>query len=115
MWLITTTGFYSVVEKPWDRGKGTLTVRARARQDLDALRASFLPELGEIVEDQKADYRFRAQAPRAAVARAVQAQVEAIDYDNFKSAVDQRQGSGRARVYHDVWHALYRIQSGQKA
>jgi hypothetical protein len=115
MWLITTTGFYSVVEKPWDRDAGTLTVRARARQDLDALRSAFLPELGETVENPNADYRFRAQAPRSAVARAMQAQVEVIDYDNFKPAVSQRQGSGRARVYHHVWDALYRIQSGQKA
>lgn len=111
MWLITTTGFYSVVEKPWDRQAGTLTVRARALKDLEALRSSFLPELGKIKEDATADYRFRAQAPREAVARAFQAQIAAIDYDNFKAAVSRRQGSARAHVYHDVWHALYQIQT----
>jgi len=111
MWLITTTGFYSVVQKPWDRATDTLTVRARARADLDALREAGLPELGEIKDDPKADYRFRAQAPRAAVARVVEAQVKAIDYDNFKSAVAKRQGSARANLYHGVWDVLYRIQS----
>ena len=110
MWLITTSGFYSIVEKPWDRSAGTLTVRARARSDLDALRTTALPELGETQEDQAADYRFRALAPRAAVARAVAAQVSAIDYDNFKAAVGRRQGHRRAGVYHDVWHALLPIQ-----
>ena len=111
MWLITTTGFYSVVQKPWDKQDGTLTVRARAREDLEALRATGLPELGGVKEDTDADYRFRAQAPRAAVARAVQAQVEGIDYDNFKTAVGKRQGSARAHIYHDAWDALYQIQS----
>lgn len=115
MWLITTTGFYSIVEKPWDWDAGTLTVRARARVDLEALRSNGLPELGEVREDGTADYRFRAQAPRAAVIRAVAAQVEAIDYDNFKSVVGKRQGSARARVYHDVWDALYQIQSPRKS
>jgi hypothetical protein len=111
MWLITTTGFYSVVEKPWDRDAGTLTIRARARQDLDALRASALPELGPTAEDSQADYRFRAQAPREAVARAFHAMISGIDYDNFKSAVQHRQGGGRAEIYHDVWSALFQIQA----
>ena len=35
MWLVTTNGFYSIVRKPWDREAGTLTVRARARSDLE--------------------------------------------------------------------------------
>lgn len=113
MWLITTTGFFSVVQKPWDRKLGTLTVRARARADLEALRAAGLPELGEVLEDADADYRFRAQAPKAAVARAVQAQVSAIDYDNFKSAVGKRQGHEREQIYHKTWHSLYEIQVGK--
>jgi hypothetical protein len=113
MWLITTTGFYSIVEKIWDRAAGTLTVRARAKADLEALRSAGLPELGDIKEDPNADYRFRAQAPRPAVIRAVAAQVEALDYDNFKSAVARRQGSARVHLYHCVWDVLYRIQSGE--
>jgi hypothetical protein len=113
MWLITTTGFYSIVEKPWDKKGGTLTVRARAKADLESLRAAGLPELGEVKEDTDADYRYRAQAPKAAVAGAVQAQVEGIDYDNFKTAVGKRQGRERERIYHDVWAALHPIQSGR--
>ena len=115
MWLITTTGFFSVVEKRWDREGGTLTVRARARGDLDGLRASVLPELGTTAEDPAADYRFRAQAPREAVARAVHRLVQAIDYDNFKSAVHHVQGAGRARIYASVWNVLHRIQSEGQA
>ena len=114
MWLITTTGFYSIVEKPWDKKDGTLTVRARAKTDLESLRAAGLPELGDVKEDTDADYRFRAQAPKSAVARAVQTQVEGIDYDNFKTAVGKRQGKERAHTYLDVWAALRPIQDGKQ-
>jgi hypothetical protein len=113
MWLVTTTGFYSIVEKPWDREPGTLTVRARAREDLEALRGAGLPELGDIKEDRAADYRFRAQAPKVAVARVVEAQISAIDYDNFKSAVGERQGARREQIYHDAWSAFHQIQVGR--
>ena len=34
MWLITPTGFFSIVQKPGDAAANTLTVRARVRQDL---------------------------------------------------------------------------------
>ena len=98
MWLVTTIGFFSVVEKEWDRKPGTLTVRARVREDLDALRGQFLPELGPTVESDTADYGFRAQAPRAAFAAAMPRLAEAIDYDNFKDAVAERQGHHRART-----------------
>ena len=114
MWLITTTGFYSIVQKPWDKEDGTLTVRARAREDLEALRARGLPELGEVKEDADADYRFRAQATKAAVARAFHDQISAIDYDNFKTAVGKRQGARRAAIYHDTWDALHQIQAGKE-
>jgi hypothetical protein len=38
MWLITPTGFFSIVCKPGDMEAGTLTIRARAKSDLQALR-----------------------------------------------------------------------------
>ncbi len=110
MWLVTTFGFYSVVSKPWDRGPQTLTVRARAREDLETLQAKYLPTLGEITEDEAADYRFRAQAPREDVARAFAEAVRDIDYDNFKAAITERMGFARERIYHDAWRAFLAIQ-----
>ena len=115
MWLITTLGFYSVVQKPWDREAGTLTIRARARADLEALRDSYLPDLGDIVESGAADYRFRAQAPQASVAEAARRIVTGIDYDNFKSAVGERQGEAREDVYHRVWQELLAIQRSTRS
>jgi hypothetical protein len=115
MWLVTTFGFYSVVCKPWDRGKQTLTVRARAREDLETLRAKYLPALGEIAEDESADYRFRAQAPREDVAKALAEAVGDIDYDNFKNAISQRMGWARERIYHDAWRAFLAIQERKRS
>ena len=110
MWLLTPHGFFSVVEKPDDVARGSLTVRARVRSDLDSLRAAALPELGPIEESKSTDYRFRARAPRVAVAAAMARLAETLDYSNFKNAVAERQGSKRAKLYHDVWEVLYRMQ-----
>ena len=112
MWLFTTSGFYSIVEKPWDRGTGTLTVRARVAQDLDRLRAGPLPALGPTTEDAEADYRFRAQAPREAVALAAAGLIRGIGYDNFKSEVGMRQGHQRSDIYLGVWTAARKLQKG---
>lgn len=108
MWLLTTTGFYSIVEKPWDKPKGTLTIRTRVAGDLDSFRLQ-LPELGPTAEDPEADYRFRAQAPRAAVAKAMSRVAESLDYDNFKNAVAAHQGREREHLYHDVWEVLLQL------
>lgn len=110
MWLLTPVGFFSIVRKPEDAEAGWLTVRARVRADLDALRDELLPELGPTVESHDTDYRYRARAPKEAVAVAMVRMVEQLDYGNFKSAVSRRQGHGRAAVYHDVWDVLYRLQ-----
>ena len=110
MWVLTPYGFFSIVQKPDDASRGTLTVRARVRSDLDALRAAVLPELEPTEEGKATDYRFRARAPRAAVADAMAKLAETLDYSNFKNAVAKRQGSKREKLYHDVWDVLYRMQ-----
>ena len=111
MWLLTPIGFFSIVEKPYDRYDGTLTVRARVEGDLTALKERYLPEMGEIKADQGTDYRFRATAPREAVARALSQLTLDLDYSNFKDQVSRVQGYERASVYGEVWNRLYRLQS----
>ena len=100
MWLITPTGFYSIVEKPTDRGKETLTVRARVRGDLLALKRANCPSLGRIRESADTDYRFRATARRTDVAHALAQMIEGLGYSNFKSEVAIQQGLDRAHLYH---------------
>lgn len=111
MWLITPCGFFSVVQKPSDKQTGTLTVRARVRGDLEALREQFLPNLGQITESKTNDYRFRAVTPQEDVAVAMAEMVRQICYSNFKSEVARRQGAQRAHLYHEVWNVLYQLQA----
>ena len=111
MWLITPVGFFSVVRKPTDIKAQTLTVRARARSDLEALKAQYLPELGPIQESPVNDYRFRAVAPRQAIAAAMARLIQRLDYSNFKSEVARVQGPARAHRYHEVWDVLYGLQT----
>lgn len=110
MWLITPVGFFSVVRKPTDIKNKTLTVRARVRSDLEALKAQYLPELGPIQESKVNDYLYRAVAPQAAVAAAMTCLINDLDYANFKDEVKKRQGADRAHLYHDVWDVLYGLQ-----
>ncbi len=111
MWLITPVGFFSIVQKSSDIAADTLTVRARVRSDLEALRAHFLPNLGEIQESKTNDYRFRAVAPRGDVAAAMADMVNNLQYSNFKNQVAKVQSPARAHLYHDVWNVLYRLQT----
>jgi hypothetical protein len=106
MWLQTTIGFFSIVQKA---GEAHLTVRARARGDLERLRDEYLPELGPIREGEGTDYRYRATAPHDAVAQAVGRLVTDITYPNFKNEVKRRMGPARAATYSEVWHVLDRI------
>jgi len=106
MWLITNFGFFSVVRKS---GEAQLTVRSRSRRDLERLRHKYLPQLGEIVEGEGTDYRFRARVSREELGEAMKKIPLDIDYSNFKSSVAREQGHGRAQIYHDVWASLRRI------
>ena len=114
MWLITPEGFFSVVEKVADKARGTLTIRARVSSDLEALRRGSLPELGATTKGEGTDYRYRATAPRAAIAKALAKMVEGLQYGNFKNEVAKRQGHARAELYHEVWDVLYRMQTDPK-
>lgn len=107
MWLQTTIGFFSIVQKD---GEPDLTVRARARADLDRLRERYLPELGEIRRGEGTDYPYRAGASHAAVAHAVGRMVMDIGYANFKNEVTRQAGAERAAVYSHVWDVLCDIE-----
>lgn len=111
MWILSTFGFFSIVEKPTDRGGGTLTIRSRVESDLDRMRIA-LPRLGQTQTSDLSDYQYRAVANRSDVATAVARSVESINYPNFKDAVAHYQGRGRAALYGDVWATLYGLQSG---
>lgn len=107
MWIMTTTGFYSVVQKP---GEEELCVRARTGADLDRLREHYLPSLGATQKGGGTDYPYRARVGRAELAVAMVDIVRDVTYANFKSRVAEEMGSARAHVYGSVWSALHAIE-----
>jgi hypothetical protein len=107
VWLTSALGFFSIVRKP---GEEHLTVRARVRGDLVALRQHYLPSLSDIVEGAGTDYPYRATVPAEDLACAMGRMVLDIDYPNFKSAVLARQGLPREKVYARVWGALLGLE-----
>ena len=111
MWLLTPLGFFSIMCKPDDVGRGTLTIRARVKSDLEALRECLVPDLGEIEESAGTDYRYRANAKRNQVAEALAKLVQDLDYENFKNEVAKKQGKHRATIYGKVWDVLYGLQT----
>lgn len=104
MWLFTSNGFYSVVQKPHT---SYLTVRARVKADLDSLRKEYLPELSPTVGKAGTDYPWRATVSHEQFAAALSKIVADINYGNFKNEVSAKQGKARAARYGRVWSALY--------
>lgn len=105
MWIQTTIGFFSIVQKPEDVARDTLTIRARSREHLEALQLAYLQESGPIQTGGGTDYPYRLVAPRMAVEDAVSLAVAAIDYVNFKDAVAD-EDPHTAHVYGKVHAAL---------
>lgn len=84
MWICHNQGFVSIVA---DRdNKDRLLVRARRREDLEAVLKPVLPDI-EIFSDKGADYKWRAFVPRESIAAVIALHITNITYDNFKNSV----------------------------
>lgn len=113
MWLFTTVGFFSIVEKPIEGAKTgvpMLAVRSRVAGDLEALREKYMPELSEPIATPRGDYKFRASITHEDFAKGMTKIVSDLHYDNFKSAVGKTQGYEREHVYHGVWAAAMQLE-----
>ncbi len=104
MWIFTTIGFFSAVQKP---GTDFITIRARVRNDLESLRDKYLPELTDPIAKAGTDYPWRATISHVKFAEALSRIALDIDYGNFKDEVAKQQGKPRAHRYGKVWSALY--------
>ena len=108
MWLFTTDGFYSVVTAK-EFGQ-ELQVRARAKADLDRLRSTHLPSLGESVHLPGRDYPWRAFTTHEAFAECAARLARSIDYSNIKDVIHARLGHDRATIYARVWSVCLAIE-----
>jgi hypothetical protein len=109
MWVITTRGFYSVVQHRTEPNK--VLVRARCEEDIRALEDIVGIEPFSL---DSSDYEWRIEMPMAVWLKAMTEITLDIDYDNFKNAVKDAQGSKRANVYMSVWSVLLRLEKGRK-
>jgi hypothetical protein len=98
MWIFIPEGFFG---------------RARSDDDLDRLRASYFPNLGENVHLPGRDYPVRAFTTHEGLAGCLSKIAMGIDYDNFKNAVAARHSSERAHVYANVWSDCRKIEHGK--
>ena len=80
MWLMTTRGFFSVVEHRED--DNLLLIRARCKQDIDAL-AELVPATPISILD--ADYAWRIEATRAQWAEALLALLAEVTYPTSRT------------------------------
>ncbi len=107
MWIFTTVGFFSVVQKP---GDSFLTVRARVASDLDRLRQKYMPELSGTTSSRGTDYSYRTTISHEDFARGMEKIVKDIHYSNFKAEVEARMGRQRELIYLVVWNTLRKLQ-----
>ena len=107
MWILTPSGFFSVVQK---EGDALLSVRARVRTDLEELMQSYLPNILPIQEGGHTDYPYRIFVDHSTWAAALTRIARDIDYPNFKRAVKSNQGPIRSKIYGNVWRELYALQ-----
>lgn len=100
MWLMTTRGFYSVVQHRDDADR--LLVRARTREDIEAL-ADLVAGEPLWLEWPNADYAWRVETTRDEWQAAMQVLVGEITYPNFKSAIED---DAHEQAYHRVWGVM---------
>lgn len=108
MWIFTNKGFISAVqhrEKP-----DLLIVRARKREDLLDLFPE-ITEQGGIQETPDADYRWRVEMTPVYLSRAIQKEIQGIDYDNFKDSIPAKRIELREFCSH-VWRLACNYQGG---
>lgn len=103
MWIMSPRGFVSIVRK--DCPPDHLLVRARRRQDLEALFPG-----ANIIEGAGTDYQFRAAIPEAEVVGVISRELLELDYDNHKNAT---QDHDLHSAYSAVWSVMARMQDGK--
>ena len=102
MWIVLNKTFISIVENR--HNKNELLVRSRVKGDIEKI----FPD-AEVIENNDADYLFRAFLPRSQVSEAIKKEVDMIDYGNFKDSVP-KSDIKRLNSYMNVWSNLRHLQ-----
>jgi hypothetical protein len=108
MWIVTDTGFFSVV-KASGGNDGALSIRGRVKADLEGLRRKHLPGAGPVIDQNRADYPYSMRVSAAEFGEALDRIVNDIDYEDFRSTVEKRQGWIRHDIYEQVRSILRQL------
>ena len=106
MWLFTSSGFISIVEKDADH----LAVRARDVLSLSCLAQSYGVE---IRSTPTADYPYRIFITKDQFKNWLSNQPGQIDYKNFKSQVSITRGKKFVHALHEVWSVMHLVEDKQ--
>lgn len=115
MWLFSKQGFVSIVKDRYCE-EDEVVIRARKREDLEAVLDMMETERPGIIELPHTDYRYRTIVKQRDFALAVAHIAMEIQYPNFKSAACPP-GSDMKRTiaYHQCWDVLRKLQEGEGA
>lgn len=102
MWIMTTRGFFSVVQR--QSNPNEVKVRARREEDIRSI-AALIPGARPYATPER-DYLWRFNTTKAQWAKALARLANEIDYTNFKDEV-YRKSKRHAGVYGEVWSTLY--------
>ena len=103
MWIFTTDGFISAVQKP---GDADLTVRSRDRRSLRTLAEAAGVD---VTSTPMADYPYRVVVPREHFTSWLTTRGQELDYSNFKSAVFTHRGPEFAHALSRVWSDMHAV------
>ena len=115
MWIATTIGFYSIVEKEHHDdpdGQKLFVIRARTRGDIDRLAKRIETTLNRKVtihEYEKSDYQFRIYLEtQEDLAATLATLAETITYSNFKDEIAEiPHQQDKAPAYANLWLKLF--------
>jgi hypothetical protein len=103
MWLFTTSGFISIIEKDANH----LAVRARDSLSLSPLAQSYDVE---ICRTPTADYPYRVFITKDQFKNWLSNQPGQIQYKNFKSEVSITRGKKFSHALLKVWSAMHLVE-----
>lgn len=112
MWIFTKDGFFSAVFDRYCKG-GELMIRSRSKDDLGRLAKKLhgYSDESEILEVEKADYRYRMKISKHEWADYLINCAYDINYADVKENIIPAGDNLRKDAYYQVWTALYRWQS----
>jgi hypothetical protein len=108
MWIISASGFVSIVQDRKDASK--VWIRARVKEDIAMM---FPAQADEIITKPGADYVFRLIVPRELASMAMWNAVADVDYTSHaKEEMNRRSHPNPKRMsaYYKIWNALADLQ-----